>query len=555
MPTVRKYEGDQVRTQIVDKPLAKSNDYGAFDNTKGIISTVENITDFAFDIRKRTIVTEAEEASVNFEREKNEVLFNPENGYFNTQGRNAYEGSKEVSETIENIKKKYSEGLRSPEARQVFDKVATAHVDRANADIMRHASKGLKTWEISTLNSQVENSIENGSLYWNDPDRLKVQNASGRMAIIDAAKIEGVGSETINERLQTFDSSFYSGAITSAVQSSAAEGESLYESYGDFLEGPEKLKINKEIQTKKRIEKTQADANYAVIKGSQLVRDYDTRQEIIDQVNKENDAERRDKLMTEAIQQFNQRETAKKEISNTAYESMIDQINNGVSVTQLQSLNPEAWEVMDSKQRNNLLSGKHQLTDQVEFNRLMTLPKKELAEVNPVDYSTVFKPADLTKLRSAVDQAKKGQNISSVQSLSAKVKDVAEQFFGKEKNWKGEKLNKVNQFMTAVQETIEQAEIDKEGKLTPNEIDTVLSDFSRKVVLHRERFGFDILAADVELNLKDIPPMEMRALNKAIDTFGEESKEDIVKLRTFLLDNNIPVTSDNLIKAYEQASR
>jgi len=65
----------------------------------------------------------------------------------------------------------------------------------------------------------------------------------------------------------------------------------------------------------------------------------------------------------------------------------------------------------------------------------------------------------------------------------------------------------------------------------------VLSDLTREVTIERSAFGIDFLAPDVEQNVTEIPPENVRTLSK------------------FLRDNGVPVTADNLLKAQRQASQ
>ena len=551
MPKIAQYEGDQIQSQVVAQPLAQDAPTAAFGGD--IIRGVGDIAQAGLNIKKRIDTTSAEEAMVQFERDKNDLFFNPDTGYFNTQGKNAYDSSPVANKGLEELKKKYGDTL-GVEAKLMFDRAAGAHITRSQTDIARHASKGLKAWEVSTIESQVENSIESASLYHNDPDRLKVQNVLGRQAIIDASDLLGDSPETKAEKLQTFESAFAGSTIEAATQSSAAEGTAALESYGDRLEGPDKVKMEKAITAKKKVEKTADDARAATLTATRLVDQYATRAEVMEEVNKIEDPELRKKTATEATVQFNRKKTAEKELSADAYNQGIEHFNKGGTAVEFQAQNPAAWEAMSSQQRNNLLAGKHMTTDQIKFNGIMSLPRSQLAKVDPVDYADQFKPADLTKLRSAVDKAKNGKPVTSIQTASQKTNLVAEQFFGKKSSWKGNKAKtaKVQGLMTAVQSSIEEAEDIKGGKLKPTEIDEVLADFSRRFVVERSLAGFDYLMPDLDIDLSTTPPAKVAELSKQVDAHGEEEFQRVI---TFLKENDKPVTIDTILNVMRQATR
>lgn len=545
MPKVTQYQPGQVQSQVVSQPLARSAPAAAFGGD--VASGLASVAQASFNMKKRIDTTSAEEAMVQFERDKNNTFFNPDTGYFNTQGKNAYDNSVATTKSLDDLKKSYGETL-NPEAKRMFDSVADKHIAKSNVDIARHASKGLKAWEISTFEAQTENSLENASLKWSDREELRIQNVLGRQAIIDSSDMMGDSTEAKAEKLQTFESAFAGQIITAATVSSSIEGKEALEKYGDRLEGPDKIKMQVAIDKKVKVEKTQADANAAVLTASRLVDQYPNRSDINDEVDKIKDPELRKKTATEANLQFNRKKTAEKETENNFYDMGIDHFNQGGTAIEFQAANPKAWEGMSSKQRNNLLAGKHMTTDQIQFNNMLSLPRTKLAAVNPAEYADVFKPSDLKTLRSAVDKAKKGQSVTSIQTPAAKTKLIAEQFFGKQKSWKGNKAKtaKVQELMTSVQSSIEDAEDEKGGKLLPTELDTLLADFSRRHVAEREAFGFDFLASDLKIDISTAPPEDVAEVSKLVDKHGETLFQESVD---YLESKGVPTTVDNILKA------
>lgn len=559
MPRVEQFGASKVTTQVTPGARASANVPAEAFGGGSIVKGVADLAGGFIKLKERLDTTAAEEALVSFERDKNNLFFNPDDGYFNTQGRNAYDSAGGASKSLEDLKRSYQEGLDSETSKRVFGKTADLHISRGNVDIMRHSSKGLQAWEVATIQSQVENTVENASLYWNDPDRLRVQNALGRQAVIDSAEIEGVGSEALNERLQTYDSAFTRSAISSATAQDSVSGQALFDKMSDRLEGPDQVKMQKEITAKQKSEKTQQDAQVAVLKATNLVDQYDTRSEILTEIDKIEDPELQKKTRTEAMSQFSRKKQAQSEDRDEFYQTAIEHVNGGGSAEEFKATDPEAWEGMDSKQRNNILSGKHMITDQVLLNDLLTLSKTELAKVTPTDHSSDLKPTDLQKLSKAVVAAKKGQPITTVQSLSAKVNSISEQFFGKKKGWKKRgggltsKGESASAFMATVQDVVQDAEELKGGKLSPREVDDVLADFTRKVTLERSRFGVDFLAADLDIDLSTLPANEVRAFNQAVDTLGDNvDKNGLNAAREFLIESNVEVTPRRLVNAYKQ---
>jgi len=555
MPKIAQYQPDQVTTQVVSQPRAQAAPAGAFDSP--IVQGVLDIAKSAAAFKQRIDTTSAEEALVNFERDKNELFFNPDSGYFNSQGRDAYDNSDAANKALDDLKKQYGENL-GVQSKAMFDKSANQHITRSQMEIARHASKGLKAWEIGTIDAQVENTVENASLYWDDPEKLKVQNVLGRQAIFDSAKLSGASFEATAEKVQTYDSAFARATVTAAAANSSDAGKMSLEKYGDRLEGPDKIKMEGLIEKKAKTEKTQGDARMATLTATRLTDQYESRSDVMTEVNKIKDPELRKETMTQSMSLFSRKEQAKKELSNDFYQDSIKLVNEGLSPTEMKAQDPVAWLGMSDTQRNNILSGKHMITDQVLLSKLRSLPVKEKSKLNAVDYAADLKPSDLQKLTGEINAAKKGNPGSRVKSLSSKAMQAAEGAFGKKSKWsnRGGKQNakgqRANEFLGDLQDAIDDFEDVNQRKITPAEEDKLIGEFTRQIVVERSAFGFDFLAADIELDLSNTPPEDVRVLNRIISNTDNIDVKDLTEAYQFLIDNNQSITPKNLSNVYKQ---
>ncbi|QGT52255.1 hypothetical protein [Vibrio phage MZH0603] len=540
MPVVR-YQPDQAQTQVVRQPRADASAGAAA--IQGSIDAAQGLTDLVVagaELKQRVDTTSAEEAIVAFEKDKNDLFFNPESGYFNTQGKNAYDNAAAATESLNELKKRYGENLND-NARNLFNKSADAQILRSQSDIARHSSKGLKAWEVATVQAQVENTIENSSLYWNQPDKLRVQNALGRQHVIDAANLEGVGAEATNERLQTYDSTFFKGTINAAVSNSSAEGQAALDQYGDKLEGHDKIKIEKMIAAKAKTEKTQADSQQAVINGARIADTFDSREDVRNEVNQIEDPDLRKKTMTEAMRQFNLKKQGEKEAQVEAFDRAESHVLNGGSAETYQVEDPEGWERLSAKQKKSIEVGKAVITDWNVYSDLMTLPKAELAKVDPTEHFHQLAPGERRSLVSAVKSANgTGSSADKIDHQIGRTRNsqttaAVEQILGKKSKWNDKKIQQANAFYDLLDGEVKFREQQKGSSLSSEEFTDVLSDLTREVTIEKSAFGLDVLAPDEELSVTDIPPENVRVLSK------------------FLRDNGIPVTSENLLKAQRQA--
>lgn len=549
MPKVTQYTPNQISPAVVQQPRSNIQPADYSPIAKGLSDVGKAVGDMT----TRIDTTSAESALINFEREKNDIFFNPKSGYFNTQGRNAYDNAATVSSAVVELKKKYGKDLNE-NSRLMFDRVAEKHITQANNDIMQHSSKGLQAWEVATIESQVENTLENASLYWNQPEKLRVQRALGEQAILDSSKITGIGSEATNEKLQTFRSAFVGGTIDAAIMKSSSDGQKMLDEHGDLLEGPAKMKLQKTIETKKEAEKTKFDAEQAVLTAGRIVNDFDDRSSIIAEVNKIGDPILRSKTMSQATHLFTQKKLAESEGRASIYEDAERHIMQGGSAETFQKENPEGWLKLSPTQQQGILGGKAAVTDWKEYSDLITLPEKELAKVVPSEHFTKLAVAERKTLITAVKSARgEGTTSDKAESQVGRTRtsqtDLAvKQLFGDKKDWNDEKINKVNAFYSLVDNEVSYRESEKGSKLTSEEYTNLLSGLTRKVVQEKSSLFWIDTSFDSILGV----PL---AGSKEESDFNSIPADDIPELTDFLRKNKIPVTTDNLIKLYNQVSK
>lgn len=567
MPKIAQYEPNQVRTQITKQPLAKDAPRDAFGGpiAKGLADVgkgLGSIAQASFDLKKRLDTTSAEEALVQFERDKNNLFFNPESGYFNTQGRNAYDGSIAATKAMDDLKIKYGDTL-GVDAKLLFDKAANAHITRGSTDIMRHAAKGMQTWEIATIEAQVENSIENASLYWGDSKLMKSYRINGEQSVLDASKLAGIGAEATNEKLQTYRSSFAKAAINAATVNSSASGAVALEEYGDMLEGPDKVKIESMIEKKHKTEKTKADAQVAVMTAINLSSKYDNLADITAEVDEKykDDPELHKKVMSEARARFNILKQAKTGKQKENYDNVIDLVNQNKTIAEIQSLAPKAWEGMSALQENNIRSGKHLVSDQVLLNEINSMSDKEISEIDPNSLAGKLNPNDVDKIVRKQSKINNGVNNSRVRTLAVKSKEAVKLAFpGKWKSTKTGKLTetgkRASQLLDDIQSQVSEFENDNKRKITPDEEKELLLNITSPII--QKRYGniagydVDMFAEDWELNLENTSSEDLLMLNRIVSDNKNIDKGQLIKAYQSLIDEGEEINFKNIGAKYSQ---
>jgi len=535
MPTV-KYQPDQVRTQVAGTTQAQTTPNGGQQLAQGINAMGQ----LATEINRQKTVAETQQAATMFEREKNKVFFDPDNGYFNTSGRSAVDQAEATTKRLEELKKEFGSTL-SPRALQEFNRVADGYITRGNADIMRHSATNLKAWNVSNAKAEVENSLESGSLYWNNLKQLDLELDKGVQAVIDSAGLQGVSGTAKNEMIQSYRSAFSMNVIDAAVSSSVADGEKALELWGKGLEGPDRVKVDQLLEKRREVEDTKDKANEAVTRANSLVMDFgdrlDARGAMIEEINKIGDPELQKLVKAEATYQLNQKLVADDERrANTVIMGEEFIYAKGNSVEQFKATYPDEWNDLRPAQRAMLQKTAPVQTDYVVWQELKLMSPDKLANIKPSEYFGVLDPSKRDALLNLVSDARAG--VTTGRTSAASTSATVEQIFGAKSDWKTKDVAKVNAFYRVLDSEVLMLEKQKGAPLSDKEYDDVLNRFTRKAVQEKS-YWFDS-----EISLEEFAPEDLDFASSVLNSMGESvTAESVLEFQ-----NNMKLVNDRFIE-------
>jgi len=535
MPKVEQYGAQRVDTQNVRGPRASGVAAGAFGGpiAQGIGDLGEGLMKFG--IRRDT--TEAEDALIKFERAKNDMFFNPETGYFNKQGRDAYDGAKETTKSLDALRRQFYDGLTTQGARDAFDKVAQNHVTRGQADIMQHATKGMLAWETATIEAQAENAIESGSLYFNDPKELAVNHELGRQAVVEAAKLKGLDGEVLAENLQSFTSSYYTAAIGTGIDKGYAQGKALLEAHKKKLEGPDLRKLESALEAKRKSEETQNSAATAISESRRIYREAADMDEAMRMVEEITDPKiykaTRSELRTRYAQDKQDAQVAQAD----AWETAQDHILRGGTGETFMFENPDMFDRLSPVQQAKIELGELTMTDPVILNTIQQMSVDQLKSLDINDYNHSLSAADRKTVAGLVKDAREGKFSFNVQTEAQQIQTLAEKLIGKPKSdWKDKQNAQAITIYNYVNERVSEYLRDNKVNTIPaNEYTKILNSAGSQLIIESPGLIWD---STDEYTLLDIPELDANGAPL------------IPQLENILRSRGEPVTVDNLLQLW-----
>jgi hypothetical protein len=533
MPTIKQYGPSRVRTEVTRQPTMRDAPAGAFGG-----AVAQGLGDVAAEyerVQDDISTTESRAALNSFQKTEMGILTNPDNGYYNTAGNNAYSGAQPTIKSLSDLKGTLGKELSSS-ARRKFEEAVDKRIASASMNINQHAARGYKEWKVSGLNDEIQNNIEEAAISYDNKPQFNRALEAGAQAVYDKATMAGLDPK---EATETYRAEFVKSAVLAATATSSAKGEEILAEHVQHLggEGPTYKLLKDKIAGKKEAEKTAYETTDALVKSTAINDRHDgDRLAIRDEVNAIADPIRRERIMKQSMVEFNRRKTANSEARIEVYKNAQAAAASAEGLSPWIEQNSQAWLSLEPSERQSLQSSKLVKTDWTAFSGLMLLPLDELAEVDPAKYTTGLAESELNKLITAVKSAKKGETGIGRTRMSSNNSNLEILFGRKKAQWITADREDAGLFydMLEVEETYRR---DIKGSdLTPIEYTDMVNGLTNKVKVESnigQFFGSTTDITDFEDNNASLYAGWLRKNRKGvtIDNLLRARKDDVLGLK------------------------
>jgi len=520
MPQIPAVSGPTVQQQVVSQPLARSVDISS--GTRALGQAVEGVGQDLFKMRDKQEKAEANSALQSFEQEKNEILFNPDNGYYNTQGRNAVDGLEPAQKKLDETLKRYRDSFENPRIAGIFDAAANARIVRDQQGMLTHSNKGQRVWDLGNAKAELDTSVNNANLYYNDPERLKIQITSAELAVHDAANITGTDPKIalVNARSAVVKSAI-DGALSRKDYDTA---ESLREQYDKLLANDtDRVAADKSITAARD---KQAVAGHV----ADIYNPVKPLNEMLKEARQIEDKDQRKSVETQLGNMFTRDEKARNQVTEEMFNDAALKIEQGQSYADLEIQNPALMESLSPSERESLRSVESRrmkrelvVTDESTKNNLLGMTSEQLITTKPSDYVNLLNTKDYSSYIERRRRAVEGQENEEDKfgrTKSTALNSTIKQIYGKKPD--PEQINAFSKFVG------DQAAV--ENVQSMQQYEELLARAASKFVIEKPLW-FD----DNDATIKKIPAEHLPAI---ADELRRTSK---------------PVTPENMFFIYKSA--
>lgn len=552
------YGDQQVETQVVRHPEASTLPPEAF---QGIGPAVVAVAKAVGEVKQRADQAQAEDVLQQFEQAKNDLLFSPKTGYFNSRGRDAYDQADATSKGLDDLARTFADKVNDPRARDAFLKVANQHLTDAKRGIMQHSSQGVNEWETANIKAQVEGSLQNAPLYRNDPKQLAIQYQLGEDAVVASLQRQGISDPDVQKQhVDEYRSAFHTAAISAAIHDGVESGIAAMNKYGQpgMILEKDRIKLEDELKRKDKEQTSETQANISIAAGRGIADTYYNRGGLAAaraEVDKQfpDDPVMNKRVMSEVQSEFALRDHIKQRSQSDALDAAEAYLlgakpGESRTVNDFIAQNPGAWNTLDDKTKRKLEAGVLTVTDQSTLMDIRSMTQDQLATLDVTKVMDRLSAEDRKGVWKMVEDARAGKHDIQLQSDSEYIRAKAKEYGLNDKQKEAA--------FVAVQGELNKA-VALKGELSKRDRQKIITDsLAPFAVEGRSWFGLGTKT----YSMKDTPIPTLHALNAVEAAIKDENPgADFPQLRGQLSDivtaldkAGTPVNSGTLMAEYRK---
>lgn len=250
MPKVPTLDGQQVRQsagpniRLSDNAPREAFSMGP--SALKIVDQVGELMQTAKDNADQVAVTEAERE---FSELENRLMYSPEEGAMNTQGRNSFEAIESTkakfSQGYAEIEKRLSNGRQKAAVRKLYEN-RMGDVDRM---LNRHVAGEIKKYDLEQTNGLVKSEMNAAIENPFDSQRIETSIQRQQAALYAYGQRTGAPMEEIQNMLVTATSKTQAGAIRAMLaKGDDMSAEKYFNTVKDQLAGPDLVEVEKDVE-------------------------------------------------------------------------------------------------------------------------------------------------------------------------------------------------------------------------------------------------------------------------------------------------------------------
>ncbi|WP_234842779.1 TIGR02594 family protein [Sinorhizobium meliloti] len=180
-------------------------------------------------------------------REKDSLLYDPDKGYLQKQGKDAIDGIADYERGLEDLRRRHTSKL-TPNQQQLFTQaVEPLEIDARRSGLI-HKGNALRAFVVEELDSSVEAFGNQALLNFSNPAQVSKYIAAGQLELRRKGDLQGWGAETLQLRESEFVSGVYRNVALRIAQDDPLRADEYVKKIGDGLSPRDQVTLTEALR-------------------------------------------------------------------------------------------------------------------------------------------------------------------------------------------------------------------------------------------------------------------------------------------------------------------
>lgn len=207
-------------------------------------------------------------------RERDTLMYDPETGYMQTQGKNALDARQSFVDAMRNLRAKYAEGLNTRQQGLFLKSIETLEIDAERSSLIHNGSE-LKRFVVQEGAAAAENFQIEALRHVGNPAMADKYMAAAINEMRNVAAKQGLSPEVIELQERKFVSDTTTKMALQLAERDPLAADKFIKDAGERLSPEDRLALNAKLEGP--VLHAKAERHLAAITGAHVVEDYDRR--------------------------------------------------------------------------------------------------------------------------------------------------------------------------------------------------------------------------------------------------------------------------------------
>lgn len=180
---------------------------------------------------------------------QNDLLYNPENGFYTKQGKNAVDAYPDTKQAMFKLRETMSGALPNEATQHMFDRATQQQLAFNLGNVSSHAAKERKTWLVSSLDASMEEAANTAGLNYDDPAATEAGLATIREQAVKKGEYLGWGYPQVKQEIDHKAGKLIASVVAQTAVNDPIKAQGQYDTYREFMDPDQAVTLGRQLKS------------------------------------------------------------------------------------------------------------------------------------------------------------------------------------------------------------------------------------------------------------------------------------------------------------------